>query len=146
MLTPTLSLKPLVNLSLAAVALLCSGCGGMESNVEGLVTLDGKPLEHGSVAFHSTEGGATAFGTIQSDGSYQLKTGATEGLRAGAYKVTVLSQEIPPETKDRRKGPPLPGRPITPIRYSSANTTDLTKEIQSGYNKIDLELVNGGTP
>ena len=43
-----------------------AGCGGKESTVSGIVTLDGQPLEHGNVAFSPTAGGMRATAIIQS--------------------------------------------------------------------------------
>jgi hypothetical protein len=117
----------------ALLLLLLSGCGAYESAVTGKVTIDGAPLKSGTVAFYSTNGGAAAYGSIQSDGSYTIETGASGGLAAGDYVVTVVAS-TPPQS-----GFPF-GKLLTPTRYSKVQTSDLKFTIKLGGNKIDLPL------
>lgn len=66
--------------------------------VSGRVTLDGKPLTKGAVAFHgdADKGNTTqhiAIGEIDSDGQYELETIGRLGAAPGAYKVLVICQD-----------------------------------------------------
>jgi hypothetical protein len=113
--------------------LLLAGCGAHESAVTGKVTIDDAPLTSGTVAFYPQGGGAAAYGSIQSDGTYTLETGAAGGLAAGVYVVTVVATT-----------PPQPGyqfgKLLTPLRYNKVDTSDLKFTVKPGSNKIDLPL------
>lgn len=118
------------------IALLV-GCGGKSSQVSGVVTLDGKPLERGTVGFTPVGGGLRAAGVIQTDGSYVLSTNRDAGLEAGEYAVTVVSREPGPPNQD---GPPMPGPYITPERYAVDSTSGLKYTVERGDNTINIEL------
>ena len=87
---------------LLVIALCSFGCGQSGPSVEhvqGVVTLDGAPLE-GATVFFSPKGpeGKGASGMTQSDGSFTLnmqgaKPGA--GTAVGDYSVTVSKIEMP---------------------------------------------------
>lgn len=124
---------------LGIVSLALTGCGsGSEATVIGLVTLDGKPLDRGSVSFVPVTSGAGASASIGNDGSYEVQTGAISGMSPGDYVVTVRANGDPIPRADG--GPPTPGKPITPAKYNSRNTSGLQYTIQPGANEINLEL------
>ena len=125
--------------TLVLATVLCVGCGrGQESTLEGLVTLDGSPVTRGRITFVPSESGAGAFASINSDGSYQAHTGSLNGLESGEYSIAIQSREnsIP----DPKGGPPLPGKLITPKKYSRSNTSGLTISITPGSNQVNFEL------
>src|SRR5262245_14538073 len=65
------------------------GCGGT-SKVEGVVTLDGKPVEGAVVTFVPTDDkGTTPVGQTDSSGKFTLTTNGKPGAKSGDYKVTV---------------------------------------------------------
>ena len=133
-------------LAILAVAAL-SGCGGVyDSNVTGVVSLDGKALPRGTVAFHPMKQGPQAYGLVRSDGSYSLMTGRERGLPAGEYTVTVVANEESVAKNDGRGGPPTPGVPITPPLYQSKNSSNVKFTVESGSNEIDLELTSETPP
>lgn len=117
-----------------------AGCGNKyDASVSGHVTLDGRPLKRGQVAFHAREGGAVAYGEIESDGTYELRTGGTRGLSPGTYIATVVALE---ENLPEPGQPTFPGNPITPPEYAHIGTSDLKFEVSEGSNRIDLELLS----
>ncbi len=82
--------------------LLLSGCGGSGprlAQVEGVVTLDGKPLANKSLMFSPIDGtaGNGAGGSSDADGKYSLNAmipGATRdypGIPPGRYRVMVFA-------------------------------------------------------
>ena len=88
-------------LSAALVGILIgAGCGGRTIKVEGLVTLDGKPLPGATVTFVPTGGeGRQASSFTEKDGSFRLSTYKTgDGALPGEYKVTVAY--FPPEAEE----------------------------------------------
>jgi hypothetical protein len=128
---------------LLVVMLLCavSGCWGNDfGTVEGIVSLDEKPLEGGSVNFYPAESGPLSYSDIGSDGSFQIRTASRKGLLPGKYIATV----------SYRSAPPSPGMTISqimalekvPIKYCTKQTSDLHVEVKPGKNSIDLKLVN----
>jgi hypothetical protein len=127
-----------VSLLLGMCFLALAGCGAYESSVSGKVTLDGEPLKSGTVVFYpASGGGAAAYGSVQADGSYTLDTGASGGLAAGEYMVTVVATTGPQPGF-------LFGKMLTPERYGNVKTTDLKFTVKSGGNKIDLPLRSKG--
>lgn len=117
-----------------------AGCGGTGSDgmapVQGVVTLDGKPLTSGFVFVTPAEG-RSAKGTIQVDGSFVLGTNAiADGVKTGTHPVSVK----PPPA---REGMPLSDTAkALPTLYTSARTSGLTVEVKPNTdNQLTLELV-----
>jgi hypothetical protein len=117
--------------------LLAVGCGpgGYASAVNGVVTLDGKPLAGAVVTFHPDDKGPVAHGVSTDDGAYFVKTGANRiGLAPGDYRVTVFALA-------ESGGPPgSTPRLLTPSRYSERAKTPLRFSIEAGRTEIDLPL------
>jgi len=92
---------PPLHLLLPAFLLTAAGCGrgpGSPVKVEGVVTLDGKPLPGATVTFAPVEGGRPASGRTDADGSFRLTTfRSDDGALPGEYKVIVLVGEEPDE-------------------------------------------------
>jgi hypothetical protein len=80
---------------ISAVILTTVGCGkGNLIKVEGVVTLDGKPLPGATVSFVPVGEGQPAFGRTDADGSFRLTTSRTDdGAKPGDYKVVVVVEE-----------------------------------------------------
>lgn len=121
--------------------LLLTGCGGpYDSTVTGTVTLAGNPLPRGTVSFIPQSQGAAAYGTIENDGRYVVRTGREEGIASGQYAVTVVASEPPAQARGKDGGPPPMGKPITPEWYGDASTSGLNYTVESGDNEINIEL------
>jgi hypothetical protein len=124
--------------SLASV----SGCGGpYDANLSGIVTLDGKAVPRGTVSFSPVNGGPLAYSPIDSDGSYQIKTGREVGLPSGEYVATVIANE-PPQQSTAPGEPPPDGKPITPEWYRSKQSSGLKYKVEPGTNTFNLELTS----
>jgi hypothetical protein len=127
-----------------AVLLLACGCGGSRADrgaVGGAVTLDGKPVERGSILFTPIEGthGAVAGGEIQ-NGHYQLP--ARIGPAVGRNRVEIRAMR-----KTGKMVPKAFGRPgemvpeqveAIPPRFNTAST--LTAEIKPGDNTAGFDV------
>src|SRR5262245_56431833 len=91
-----------------------SGCGSGDElprqEVTGTVTLNGKPLESGSIQFQPEEaagqGVAVSGGALISNGQYRIKR--AEGLTPGSYKVLIFSHGDTPVDEAAPPGEPLP--------------------------------------
>jgi len=85
--------------------------------VSGKITLDGKPLQEGSIQFsHTADPCAVAHGHLR-EGTYSLE------LPAGSYYVTILSSQ-----------------PKVPTKYRRLGQSGLTVEVVEGKNVFDFAL------
>lgn len=137
------------------------GCGESSGPkveyVEGIVTLDGQPVEGATVGFSPvSQSGVAAIGTTDAQGVYRLTAmpvGAVDkGAVAGDYTVTlekmappvnapIISEEDPNYGKESAKGSDPPqAAPVThliPPKYNSATTSGLKVTVKPGTNKGD---------
>lgn len=120
---------------LLGLFLTVTGCGPGEATVSGTVTLDGKPLEEGHIAFRPSPALATsqAMGGSIKDGKYQVKA------RPGKNLVEITATRVVPGKKDSF-GNPL-RESIIPKKYNVQS--DLTTEISaSGANEFNVKLMS----
>jgi hypothetical protein len=136
-------------LSVSLAIALCLGCGKGDgltrSSVEGKVSLDGAPVEKGSIAFSPIGGtkGPSVGGSIE-NGRYSLP--AAKGPVAGKYRVEL---HAPKSTGKKIQAPMSPKGTMVdevtdamPAQFNSKST--LEKEVKAGRNEIDFELSTGG--
>lgn len=123
--------------------------------VEGVVVLDGKPVEGATVFFSpaasTIEGtaGLPAAGRTAADGSFRLNAGggATPGAgtKVGDYIVTVIKQESDPLPPPDLNAPPvvpkeIQVRDLLPTIYKLAATSPLRATVKPGNNNYRFEL------
>ncbi len=133
----------------AGILLLVAGCGGSDSNTEGLaavegeITFDGQPLERGTVLFIPVGGaGRKTGGTIES-GWYYIPE--TKGPNLGKYRVEVYSYgpgagvgEDQGLAEEGEEGQGSVKQRI-PTAYNKKST--LQVEITAGTNRHDFSLL-----
>lgn len=131
---------------LGAVAAGLTGCGGpYDATVSGVVMLNSTPLSRGTVKFTPEQVGPSAYGLIDSSGSYEIMTGREYGLPSGPYIVTVVANE--PSIPNKELGlPPTPGNLITPPWYRDPRHSPLRYNVEPGTNEINLELSSQPPP
>ena len=83
-------------------------------DISGAVTLDGEPLEAGTIAFHADNG--QFFGCKIKDGKLKI-----EGAPIGRMMVTIEGESVPD-------------------KYGSAESTHLVTEIFEDYNAMDFAI------
>ncbi len=87
--TPSISLSILIGLTLVGM----TGCfsDSSQSVVQGIITLDGKPLPGASVTFQPQPStpGQTARGRTDESGKYTLKVRNKESVVPGEYRVEI---------------------------------------------------------
>jgi hypothetical protein len=145
----TASFTPLIRS--AAPALVCLGlivsqfgCGGSGSTlypVEGTVKVDGKPLSHGSVAFHpdakkGNESKKILGGDVK-DGAYKIYTDGQPGAPPGWYKVTVVS------TSEVDSSKPEKAKSYVHKAFSDPKTTTLSVEVTASPKAGAYDLTVG---
>ena len=105
--------------------------------VKGTVMYNGKPVPKGTVLFTPMNGGSTATGEINEDGTYRLTTYKPgDGACVGEYRVVIMAMEGP-----LQGDPPVAPPPIIPDKYSSLALSDLKATVQEGDNVCDFTLV-----
>lgn len=127
---------------LTACLVCAAGCGRRPTlvPVSGRVTLDGKPLEFGSVMIQPTAGPA-ARGTIRPDGGFTVGTFAPgDGAIVGPATVRVACYE------QQRPGAPPPqgelalGKSLIPEKYAQFETSGLTATVAAGMAPLEIGL------
>jgi hypothetical protein len=126
---------------LAAVATGCGSDGPQLTPVEGVVTLDGQPLAGASVLFQPDAGGRPAIGLSDSQGKFVMTTFEEgDGAQVGMNKVSVAKEErVAPKAK-LEEGEYVDIKFLTPVKYASPNTSDLSVDVQPGMGPVTLEL------
>jgi hypothetical protein len=142
-------------LSGAILLVFALGCGGSDKptgRLSGRVTLDGKPIEIGSVQVVSEDGKAHGAGAIGKDGAYEVPRAPV-----GKIKLAVLVPQVPagPPAPKGLKAPSGDGpgdgpsaeviaatkaAQKLPRRYAEHASSGLATTIQTGDNTFDLEL------
>ena len=118
------------------------GCGGSDSTmgrVEGVVRLDGQPLQSGKVIFQP-QAGRNALGTIDSDGTFTLRTGDADGALLGTHKVGIVAFQGANPGRPDPTGPRQPLKMLVPERYLAPGTSELTYEVKAGDNHAEFDL------
>ncbi len=119
----------------ACLLILLLGCGSSNwGTATGTASLDGEPLQKGTVSLEPVDGGAIAYATITANGSFRVMTGSKEGLQIGKYKVTVVDQTIP--DMDSNEVVKL----LTPAKYADSATSELEATIKPGRNTLEFHL------
>lgn len=139
---------------LVAALLVClalAGCGGAQSigrkAVTGTVSMDGKPMDYGSINFQPIEGNSKQIGAgaVVENGAYSIP--ADQGLTPGKYRVVITSptggkpsgpqKGESPEEAMKRAGTPPTER--LPPKYNSES--ELTAEVTaSAPPKFDFKV------
>lgn len=141
---------------LGLVLLALAGCGGGGSSgpaVEGVVTLDDKPLANAKLVFIPQGGnmGQSGFGTTDAAGKFALASadGKLKGVAAGEYKV-VITKQVTPDGADYVPKPdedPALGnyKELLPPSYSNAEQSTLKATIPAeGKRDLTFALHKAG--
>jgi hypothetical protein len=117
--------------------------------VEGIVLLDGKPLNKVAVRFiPSVEYGPDyiAYGVTDEHGRFQLTCNKQSGACAGENLVLILETPPPQLPRDPQGHPhaenyykSLGGRPLPP-QYANAGTSTLTVKVSADRTDYKIEL------
>jgi hypothetical protein len=121
-------LKPALWLIFLLACFESSGCSRSHelevAPVTGTVTLDGKPIDKGTILFVPSRGRASS-GEIRSDGTFTLSTyGVDDGAIVGECKVAVFIASDQPDQESEKASP-------IPEGYSSPTTSGLTFTVKT---------------
>jgi hypothetical protein len=133
---------------------VCVGCGGPRlSPVEGVVSLDGKPLAGAAVQFVPQGKGRDATGETDSAGKFTMSTlTARDGVQPGTYKVIISPVVGSADTATygsaeeamaaaTKRSAPKSTTSTFPQKYARPDLTPLTQEVPV-KGKITFELKN----
>jgi hypothetical protein len=139
---------------------ILTGCGHRSAfptePIDGLVTLDGKPLDQATITFspilNETLDAKPAYGLSDAEGKFKI-TAANGGLEGkgttiGKYTVCVskivgttsLSDEEIKERNAKGIAVQLEFKSVIPQKYSDTSTSGLIFEVVRGKNTCILEL------
>lgn len=137
------------------------GCGREHvlQPVDGIVTLDGKPVADAAVLFLPIlSDGPPAHATTDSEGRFRLTTSNRSGASAGKYRVAVSKIELrkteqPPQSiegNSPRSGflseKQLEERYLLPQRYTDASSSVLVADVQAeSRNSFTFSLTTDTT-
>jgi hypothetical protein len=124
--------------ALAVAPMVGCSSNSQESEVSGVVTLDGSPIGPGTIVFAPLRDGKPATGSIDKNGVYTLKTSREVGLAAGKYRVAMSIREMPVNFNPADRLPP--GKLLIPEKYEQSNTSGLEFDVAPGRNTIDIPL------
>lgn len=132
--------------SLGVLAVLSIGCGKSGPQltpVEGVVTLDGTPLEGATVLFQPDAGGKPAVGLSDAAGKFVLKTlEEGDGAQVGMNSVSVTKQIKGESSADVEEGEIADVVLETPAKYASPKLSGLSVDVQPGMPSVTLELTS----
>ncbi len=130
---------------LLCVALTLAGCGQsgpQVAKVEGIVTLDGKPLEGAYVYFRHADGGRASRAQTDSAGHYTLNFSPSASGAIVGDNVVRITTFVETQMDDNGKPIPGTGRPeVVPAKYHESGA--LTATVAPRGNSIDFPLESG---
>jgi hypothetical protein len=128
---------------IAASGPLLAGCGNggdLElAPVEGIVTFEGRPLDHGQVVFMPDKGvaGPPAMGTIDSNGEFVMQTAGRVGAVIGSHRVTVHCR-TPHKSGEEKSMVIKPS--LIPEKYWKQDLSPLRFDVKDENNRYDIVL------
>ena len=148
-----------LTLFLLAFSAGCGDSGPPLGAVTGKVTLYGKPYPNAIVSFTPEGGGPAATSSTDQNGDFELWSAGKKGAVIGTHKVSVTTVKEVKETKSMAEVRSDDPAYAASLAESSSNAaykaaanekekipakynvnTELSKDVTSGTNKIDLDL------
>lgn len=142
-------LVPLVPIAIVWILVLgCAERADLEpaGTVSGRVTFQQKPLPTGCTLMFVSDH-TTAVGSVEPNGQYQLKSGDSNRIPVGKYRVAV---NPPAPANAPLEGEETAGDDTTwlgedygdliPRKYRNVGTSGLAFEVQEGENTFDIKL------
>jgi len=132
-----------MSLGMSVVATGCGQRSGLDMEaVNGTVTYQGRPLQHGQVVFMPETGtpGPPGVGAIEKDGSFSIRTANKEGAAVGRHRVTVQCRR---DKRPDEVGGMNVTEPIIPVRYMKVDSSPLFYEVQSNSGHVyEIDLTD----
>ena len=123
------------------MALLCAGtgCGPSHPRIEGTVTLDGVPVDGGSISFFQGSGAGSDKGHAPvAGGKYVIEGDRARNLAPGNYTVRIFWLQLLGNPGSKYVDASAPVKQLIPPQYNDQST--LTREVKPGTNQLDFDL------
>jgi len=125
---------------LAASSLISTGCEGKpRGTVQGMITLDGQPIELGAISFIPVDGQSATTGGAITNGRYLVAN-----VPVGEMKVAISGSKVVGKKKLYEDRPDSKEMPITenpvPAMFSDLQNTTLRLDVKAGKNDKDWDL------
>jgi hypothetical protein len=121
--------------ALAALVLACGpGCGERRPQVEGLITLDGVPIEQGAVQFIPANGLGQTAGTGIVAGRYQMPAST------GTMRVVINWPQVSGKMLDPTGSGKMVDRYVESVPERYNEKTELEFTVKPGRNVADFPL------
>lgn len=118
-----------------------SGCGQQDplgrQAISGEVTLDGKPLEQGSITFLPEGKKDTSGGAAIAAGKYTIAR--EQGLAPGKYKVMISASKGGGAAGNEAPGMPMPVAELIPEEYN-AKSDKIVDVTEKGPNTFKFDI------
>ena len=123
-------------LILSIISGLSAGCnrGPSQAEINGVITLDGKELETGTVRLAPVGAGNTAGGNINPNGTYEITA------MPGTYRVEISATALQGGKSSRHGDAVEKVVQLVPDKYNTRS--QLTLDVKSGRNKQDFALTS----
>lgn len=123
---------------------LAPGCGGGNplgrQAVSGAITLDGAPLDQGSIQFSPHQRSGVSGGAVISAGAYQIA--ADKGLPPGQYLVRIFSPVDAQEPAAEEPETMVPGPTAAPSSRGPRQPPPGTERIPPEFNLESTQVVD----
>ncbi len=108
--------------------------------VQGKVSYNGQPVTKGTITFQS-DGGQTATGQIQPDGTYQLSTfDPNDGAVAGHHQVMIIANDGDPTLMPGSSPGYKVPKDLVPKKYGDVKTSQLDATVAADKKDYDFDL------
>jgi hypothetical protein len=128
----------------SVLAALFTGCGGDplgRQPISGSVSLEGAPLEKGTINFHPVDTAKTSTGGPIAGGKFEFER--QKGLAVGKYRVTINAPK--PGTGQEAPANTMPGDPLpVPVELVppewNTNSAQFVEVNDSGKNEFNFDI------
>jgi formylmethanofuran dehydrogenase subunit C len=125
--------------------MITAGCQSGEyagGGAKGIVHFNGQPLTEGVVVFQPVDVGSTGYGKINSNGSFEMKTGVSmNGIKPGDYEVAIECWQIFPDSVDEKGNVVVNGLSKIPRKYTNPKTSGFKASVKPDVvNEFTFEM------
>jgi hypothetical protein len=121
-----------------------AGCGGprydgeRRAAIEGSVSLDGQPVDGGTINFMPVDSGGRVASALISGGRYEIPE--ERGPTPGKYRVEISWNKPLGPVDEENPDAPQPSEQVIPAKYNQ--NTELERDIAAGKNELDFPLTS----
>jgi hypothetical protein len=128
-----------------------TGCGGGPQfvPVQGIVTLDGKPIAGAALNFSPQAGGEPSVGVTDEQGHFSLKTiRDQQGAIVGKHRISIFRAKMVPLKPGETPLPEEQGLEgqrllwVVPRKYAQFEQSGLEADVQPNMPSLELKLIS----